>query len=29
MDMVFNHCGIDHPFVKSPPVKDWFNNLGE
>lgn len=29
MDMVFNHCGIDHPFVKNPPVKDWFNNLGE
>lgn len=29
MDMVFNHCGIDHPFVKHPPVKDWFNNLGE
>ena len=29
MDMVFNHCGIDHPFVKNPPVKDWFNDLGE
>ena len=29
MDMVFNHCGLDHPFVKTPPVKDWFNNLGE
>ena len=29
MDMVFNHCGKDHPFVKNPPVKDWFNNLGE
>lgn len=28
MDMVFNHCGIDHPFVVKPPVKDWFNNLG-
>lgn len=28
MDMVFNHCGIDHPFVMKPPVKDWFNNLG-
>lgn len=28
MDMVFNHCGIDHPFVIKPPVKDWFNNLG-
>lgn len=29
MDLVFNHCGKDHPFVKNPPVKDWFNNLGE
>ncbi len=29
MDVVFNHCGIDCPFVKTPPVKDWFNNLGE
>lgn len=29
MDMVFNHCGIDHPFVKNPPVRDWFNDLGE
>lgn len=29
MDMVFNHCGLEHPFVKNPPVKDWFNNLGE
>lgn len=29
MDMVFNHCGIDHPFVKNPPVKDWFNDLDE
>ena len=29
MDMVFNHCGIDYPFVKNPPVKDWFNDLGE
>ena len=29
MDMVFNHCCIDHPFVKNPPVKDWFNDLGE
>lgn len=29
MDMVFNHCGIDQPFVKNPPVKDWFNDLGE
>lgn len=29
MDMVFNHCGKEHPFVKNPPVKDWFNDLGE
>lgn len=29
MDMVFYHCGIDHPFVKNPPIKDWFNDLGE
>lgn len=29
MDMVFNHCGIDHPFVENHPVKDWFNDLGE
>lgn len=28
MDMVFNHCGIDHPFVKRPPMDDWLNNLG-
>lgn len=28
MDMVFNHCGIDHPFVMKSPVEDWFNNLG-
>lgn len=28
MDMVFNHCGIDHPFVKRPPVDGWFNCLG-
>lgn len=28
MDMVFNHCGIDHPFVKDPPVECWFNRKG-
>lgn len=28
MDIVFNHCGIDHPFVKKPPICEWFNNLG-
>lgn len=29
MDMLFNHCGIDHPFVKRLPMDDWLNNLGE
>lgn len=29
MDMVFNHCGIDHPFVRKPPEKDWFNDIGD
>lgn len=26
MDIVFNHCGINHPFVSNPPIKDWFNH---
>lgn len=26
MDMIFNHCGFDHPWVKDMPTKDWFNN---
>lgn len=25
MDMIFNHCGFDHPWVKDMPAKDWFN----
>lgn len=25
MDMIFNHCGYDHPWVKDIPSKDWFN----
>lgn len=25
MDMIFNHCGYDHPWVKYMPSKDWFN----
>ena len=25
MDMIFNHCGYDHPWVKDMPSKDWFN----
>jgi len=29
MDMIFNHCGSDHPWLKEVPSPDWFNNLGE
>lgn len=29
MDMIFNHCGSDHPWVKDIPSADWFNNMGE
>ncbi len=25
MDMIFNHCGIAHPWVEDPPSSDWFN----
>ena len=25
MDMIFNHCGFEHPWVKDRPSKDWFN----
>lgn len=25
MDMIFNHCGYDHSWVKDMPSKDWFN----
>ena len=25
MDMIFNHCGISHPWVDEPPASDWFN----
>lgn len=25
MDMIFNHCGFDHPWVKDMPSRDWFN----
>lgn len=25
MDVVFNHCSIEHPWVKNPPLNDWFN----
>ncbi|MDD3787584.1 MAG: glycoside hydrolase family 13 protein [Petrimonas sp.] len=27
MDMIFNHCGSDHPWMKDVPSADWFNNL--
>lgn len=29
MDMIFNHCGSDHPWVKDVPGADWFNGLDE
>ena len=29
MDMIFNHCGSDHPWMRDIPSQDWFNNLGE
>lgn len=25
MDMIFNHCGFEHPWVKDMPSRDWFN----
>ena len=25
MDMIFNHCGAGHPWVKDMPSSDWFN----
>lgn len=25
MDMIFNHCGDYHPWLKDMPSKDWFN----
>lgn len=25
MDMIFNHCGSDHPWFTDRPSKDWFN----
>jgi len=25
MDMIFNHCGVDHPWVKDMPARNWFN----
>ena len=26
MDMVFNHCGTNHPWLLDPPMHSWFNN---
>ncbi len=26
MDMIFNHCGSNHWFIKDLPSKDWLNN---
>lgn len=25
MDMIFNHCGFEHPWVKDMPSADWLN----
>ena len=25
MDMIFNHCGSNHPWLADMPSKDWFN----
>ena len=25
MDMIFNHCGFEHPWVSDMPTADWFN----
>ena len=26
MDMIFNHCGFEHPWTTDMPSHDWFNN---
>ncbi|RVU01357.1 alpha-amylase [Mucilaginibacter limnophilus] len=26
MDMIFNHCGSEHPWMKDKPAADWINN---
>ena len=28
MDMIANHCGSNHWWMKDPPTKDWFNFQG-
>lgn len=25
MDMIFNHCGVSHPWLENKPSSDWFN----
>ena len=25
MDMIFNHCGFEHPWVADMPMRNWFN----
>ena len=25
MDMIFNHCGFEHPWVADMPMRDWLN----
>lgn len=29
MDMIFNHCGSEHPWMSAPPASDWFNFQGD
>jgi len=29
MDMVFNHCGSEHIWMKDMPFRDWINNGGK
>lgn len=29
MDMVFNHCGSEHWFIKDLPTKDWIHQFAE
>lgn len=29
MDMIFNHCGSEHPWLADPPAPDWFNFGGK
>ncbi|HZV70527.1 MAG TPA: glycoside hydrolase family 13 protein [Saprospiraceae bacterium] len=29
MDMIINHCGLEHWWLKNPPTKDWINNFGK